>query len=108
MGLGRLREKRFDSRGSNIGTHRHALPLLDFASGQKRDGLTIRDRRRVRFAIADDQLSVGDGYFPARAGNSANPTPVDGSRDMTKPIATFGVKSPCNIRSRKTPNTSML
>jgi hypothetical protein len=74
MGLGRLCEKRFDSRGSDIGIYSHALPLLDLAGGQKRGGLVIRRGRRIRFAIADDQLSVGDGDFPACAGNSANPS----------------------------------
>src|SRR5215813_488490 len=36
------------------------------------------------------------------------PTPVDGVRIMTEPSATFGLKSPRNIKSRKTPNVSML
>lgn len=36
------------------------------------------------------------------------PTPVDGSRDMTDAIATFGVKSPCSIRLQNVPKASML
>src|SRR5262249_52872112 len=83
MGLSRLREKCFDSWGRDVGIHSHALPLLDLARSQKRSSLGIRGRRRARFAIADDQLSVCDGDFPARTGNSTNPSRWKSRHDQT-------------------------